>query len=204
MYFEFLVQEDSAAYALEALLPKILGEQGAPHSWTIHSYEGGADFTRSLPKRLRGYAQWMPPDHRIVILVDEDRHDCHGLKSEVRQFVAMAGLDQQHVLIRIAIEELEAWYFGDVEALCAAYPRLPEGLPRREAYRDPDAIKGGTWEALDRELVRAGYRQGLAKVEAARLIAPHMDPNRNTSHSFQVFREGLLRMAKQNTRADNQ
>lgn len=74
-----------------------------------------------------------------------------------------------------------------------AYPRLPASLSRRRPYRNPDAIAGGTAEALERELQRAGYHKaGLAKTQAARDIAPYMDPFRNSSKSFQVFCEGLI------------
>jgi len=48
------------------------------------------------------------------------------------------------VINRIAIEELEAWFFGDWPAMCAAYPKLDASVPKRAGLRDPDAIKGGT------------------------------------------------------------
>ena len=99
---------------------------------------------------------------------------------------------------RIAIQELEAWYFGDWDAVRAAYPRVSETVPRRTGYRDPDAIAGGTWEAFERVLQRSGYfAGGLRKIQAARSIAPHVDPVRNTSHSFQVFRDALLELASE-------
>ena len=48
---------------------------------------------------------------------------------------------------------------------------------------------------------KAGYFSGgLRKIEAAEQIAPHMDPSRNTSHSFQVFRDALLEAAPVNYR----
>lgn len=35
---------------------------------------------------------------------------------------------------------------------------------------------------------KAGYwRSGLPKIEVARAISAHLDPERNTSHSFRVF-----------------
>ena len=52
------------------------------------------------------------------------------------------------VVNRLAIEELEAWFFGDVEALHAAYCRVSINLQDQARYRDPDAIRGGTYEAL--------------------------------------------------------
>jgi len=97
------------------------------------------------------------------------------------------------VLNRIAVEELEAWFFGDVEAINQAYEGVPLTLGTKSAYQDPDAIKGGTWEAMERELQRAGYfKGGLAKIKAARAISANMVPSRNRSRSFQLFRKGLL------------
>ena len=94
--------------------------------------------------------------------------------------------------IDVLVEELEAWFFGDVEALRAAYPRVPASLARRAPYRDPDGIAGGTWEALYRVLKRAGYYQtSFPKTEVARNVSVHMDPSRNNTHSFRAFREGV-------------
>jgi hypothetical protein len=93
------------------------------------------------------------------------------------------------------IEELEAWYFGDWEAVRRAYPKVDATIPAQAKYRDPDAIKGGTWEALERALKKAGYfKSGLRKVELARAVAEHMEPGRNTSHSFKVLRTALTEM----------
>jgi hypothetical protein len=98
--------------------------------------------------------------------------------------------------VRVAVEELEAWFFGDMDAVRAAYPRVPPTLERGAGYRDPDAIRGGTEEALQRVLQKAGYfAGGLRKIEAAGAIAKHMDPRRNSSRSFQVFRDMLAPLA---------
>ncbi|WP_394356700.1 DUF4276 family protein [Candidatus Methanocrinis alkalitolerans] len=73
--------------------------------------------------------------------------------------------------------------------------RIPRSLETRSKYRDPDAIQGGTWEELEKELQRKGYfHGGLAKIEAAKAISAHMDPDQNRSKSFQVFRDGLRDM----------
>lgn len=59
-------------------------------------------------------------------------------------------------------------------------------------YRDPDSITG-TWEAFERILQRHGYfRGGLRKSEAARAIAPHVDPEANRSKSLSVFYRTLM------------
>jgi hypothetical protein len=98
---------------------------------------------------------------------------------------------------RIAVEELEAWYFGDWTAVCAAYPRVPQTVPSNPRYRDPDAVAKGAWEALERILRKAGYfKTGLRKIELARAVAPHMDPEKNRSHSFRALRSALLEMVE--------
>ena len=135
------------------------------------------------------------------MLIDEDRKDCRELKAKLEQAAREAGFvtksragpnESFQVVNRLAIEELEAWFFGDVEAMHAAYPRIPVNLQSKAKYRNPDAIRGGTSEALERLLIRAHYYTGkLPKTEVAQNIAQHMEPSRNRSKSFQVFVEGL-------------
>jgi hypothetical protein len=130
-----------------------------------------------------------------VVVLDEDRKDCVKLKSEILAMAEKAGLSSS-LLCRIAVEELEAWFFGDVDALAAEYLGVPLTLTSRRGYRDPDKIAGGTWEALERVLQEAGhYPRGLEKIDAAGRIARRMNVENNASRSFQVFRDGLRRIA---------
>lgn len=194
-YVDFLVEEPSMELFLRGLLPKLLGMI----HFEIYPFQGKTDLRQRLPDRLRGYAAWLPANHRIVIIVDRDDDDCLKLKAQLEEQVRHAGLwtrqqnrDFFNVVNRIAIEELEAWYFGDWEAVCAAFPRLPPTIPQQAKYRNPDAIAGGTWEAFEQILKRAGYfPTGLRKLELARTITPYMDPMRNRSRSFQVLRDAL-------------
>jgi hypothetical protein len=127
-----------------------------------------------------------------VVLLDRDDDDCVELKKILTDACAATSCD---ALCRIAIEELEAWFFGDVPGLRAAYPGVPESLHQKAKFRDPDAIAGGTWQALERILRRAHYYPGgMPKVEVARAVAEHMDPAQNRSRSFQVFVEGIVRI----------
>ena len=200
-HVEFLVEEPSMEAALRLLAPKILGDL----SFQVYSYQCKDDLLTKLPQRLRGYAQWLPQDARIVVVVDRDSDDCHRLKVRLERSAREAGLRTRTsagstgfytVVNRLAIEELEAWYFGDWEAVRAAYPRVSDKVPGRAPYRDPDAIRGGTWEAFEGLLQRAGYfKGGLRKIEAARAIAQHWEPARNTSTSFRVLRDVLQEMA---------
>jgi len=196
-HVEFLVEEVSMEAALELLLPRMLTRT----TFKIHSYQGKLDLLGKLPQRLRGYASWIPATWRIVIIVDRDDDDCDELKQRLEAVATQAGLTTRSaangtasyaVVNRLAIEELEAWYFGDWQAVRAAYPKAQPTIPAKAAYRAPDAIKGGTHEALLRVPRQAGYfTSGLRKIEAARTIAEHMVPSRNTSPSFCSLRDAL-------------
>jgi hypothetical protein len=198
MHVEFLVEEPSMEAALQQLLPRILPVET---TYRVLTFQDKKDLLDQLPVRLRGYAAWMTDDYRIVVLVDQDRQDCLVLKGQLERAAEQVGLltktragrGRFQVLNRIAIEELEAWFLGDVEAICRAYPRVSATLPRREKFRNPDAVPGGTWEALAEVLQKNGYfKGGYSKLQAAREISVYMDPARNRSKSFQVFRDGLL------------
>ncbi len=203
MHLEVLVEELSTEAALTNLLPKLLP---AHAQLAVRVFNGKQDLLRSLPNRLRGYAHWLPEDWHIVVLVDRDADDCRELKQRLDDAAIDAGLipksrvrgaERFHVLNRIAVEELEAWFLGDVSALRAAYPAVPETLGERRAYRDPDAIRGGTWEALARVL---GYsRETYPKIAVAREVSRHMKPARNRSHSFQVFASGIAGLVARDT-----
>lgn len=199
-HVELLVEEPSMEAALRLLLPKVVGDL----SFEVYPHQGKGDLLGRLPERLRGYASWIPKSWRIVVVVDRDDDDCEKLKAQLEKMAADAGLATRTaaekkacvVVNRIAIEELEAWYFGDWEAVRTMYPRVPQTISAKAKYRAPDAIKGGTWEAFERLLQSAGYfAGGLAKIEAARAVAEHMVPSRNRSPSFCALRDVLAEMA---------
>ncbi len=201
MHIEFLVEELSAREALQNLLPIILGEG---ITFDIHPYGGKRDLLAKLPARLKGYSAWLPAEWKIVVLIDGDNEDCLPLKGKLEEIAAQAGLSTKssvpedkpfQILNRLAIEELEAWFFGDVKAIVSAYPGVSRNLAQRVKFRNPDAISGGTWEALERVLQKAGHHQGgLEKLRAAREISKYMIPTENRSQSFQMFHDGLRQM----------
>lgn len=197
-HIEVMVEEPSMEKALRLLLPAMTGDI----SFEVYPHQCKDELLQRLPQRLRGYSCWLPATWRLVVIVDRDDDDCHTLKAELEGIAAMAGLGTRtqnptayQLVNRIAIEELEAWYFGDWEAVRAAYPRVNRNIPAQARYRDPDGVRGGTWEAFERVVQNVGYFDGgLRKVEAARAITPHMDPARNRSRSFQVLRDVVLEM----------
>lgn len=191
---EIFVEEASMEAALRVLVPKIVDLD-----FEVYPHDSKPELLARLPTRLAGYAAWMPASWRILVIVDRDADDCVALRQQLDAISVRAGLrpdakpgHTRQVVNRIAIEELEAWFFGDWDAVRAAYPRVPATVPAKQAYRDPDDVRGGTWEALERELRAAGYfRAGLQKIKLAREIAQHMEPDRNRSTSFRRFRDAL-------------
>lgn len=99
------------------------------------------------------------------------------------------GTDRQ-VLVRIACQEMESWYFGDMEALALAYdnPRLSK-ISAQKKYRVPDEIP-----SPKEELYR--FIPEHHQIAGAKRVAPHMDIERNTSESFRQFVSGVRRFAE--------
>ena len=197
-HLEVLVEEPSMEAFLVELLPRLLEGRA---TFSIHAHQGKADLLSKLPGRLRGYSMWLPETMRIVVLIDRDDANCNDLKQVMEDAAEAAGLltrtasggaDWQTVN-RLAIEELEAWFFGEWTGVKSAYPRASATIPNQAKYRKPDEIAGGTWEALQRILMNAGYFSGgLRKMEAASAIGKHFDPTRASSPSFIAFRETIV------------
>lgn len=186
------VEEPSMEAFLRELLPRFLDSS---RTFEIHPFQGKRDLLANLESRLKSYAKWLPPTWRIFVLVDQDADDCHQLKGSLEQIAARAGLRSRshsrknwQIVIRIVVEELEAWYFADWDAVLAAYPKISRRVPKQPRYRNPDAILGGTWESFERILRGHGYfKAGLPKIEVARVLGQRVDPSRSRSHSFHCF-----------------
>jgi Domain of unknown function (DUF4276) len=196
-HLEFLVEEPSAEAFLNQVLPRLLGDRA---SFVIHAHQGKIDLLRKLNSRLRAYARWLPERMGIVVLIDRDDADCEDLKEQMERAAGEVGLVTRttagggcwRVANRLAIEELEAWFFGEWLAVQQAYPRVSSTIPMQAPYRDSDNIAGGTWQAFERILKRAGYFSGgLRKMEAASAIGKHFCPARARSPSFRALQSAL-------------
>jgi len=131
VHLEFLVEEQSAEVAPRILVPKIVGQT---ITFDLHPLQGKLDLMRRLPARLRAYARWVQPTWiqsggtGLVVLIDEDRKDCKRLKAELEDAATVVGLPTKSsveagtpfvVLNRVVVEELEAWFLGDCDAIRA-------------------------------------------------------------------------------------
>ena len=92
-----------------------------------------------LPKILRGYGK-TPGIDAVVVVLDSDRRNCVEFLTELKTLAAGCN-PAPNTLFRIAIEEMEAWYFGDQQALTAAYPRT-KPAPVQGRVRSPPSQRG--------------------------------------------------------------
>jgi hypothetical protein len=123
-----------------------------------------------------------------VIVHDKDSWDCRVLKQELVNLCQHAG--RPDTLVRIACNELEAWYFGDLEAVGQAFGRDITAFSRKRKYRNPDNIENPKLEIKT-------IISDLQQISGAKAIAVCMDIARNTSPSFKVFIAGVLRISEE-------
>ena len=212
MHIEVLAEDSSGEKLLQILLPQFLGPHGEPHTWNLHAYKGIGRIPQNLgrkadpakrilldqlPKLLRGYGK-TPGIDAVVVLLDTDERDCVTFLAELKA-VANTCNPRQETMFRLAIEETEAWYLGDQEALLTAYPDARLDVLRRY---EQDSVCN-TWELLadavhpggSAAVKKAGWPlPGQLKHEWAEKIGPIMDPGRNISPSFGKLKDGLRRL----------
>lgn len=189
MHLEVLVEDESTAKAIEIIVPVL--QSTADDSFRVNHFQGKQDMLAKLPGRFRGYAKW-PFEHRVIVIIDQDRDDCVALKSRIEEMAHECGLATTarperpwHLAVRIAMTELESWFLGDSTAIRAAFPRVDQRKVRTRG--DVDALADAA-ERLAR-ILRSGnyYSGGVPKVEVARLVSPHLDLDANRSTSFRVL-----------------
>jgi hypothetical protein len=143
-----------------------------------------------LPAKLRGFAEALDPDQdSVLIVVDRDADDCQQLATEIRNLVtSMApGL---RVEVRVSIEELEAYYLGDLKGVKTAFPGAD--LTRARSV-DPDSVTDA-WEFFG-EIVGD---DGGHKAEWARAMgrAVTTAESQSRSASFRALCRALGRLRK--------
>ncbi len=176
----FMVEERSMKIVLDTILPKILPEDV---DFITIAHSGKSDLEKSVPIKLKA---WNQPECKFVIVRDQDTEDCIDVKNRLIDMTKGTG---REVLIRIACRELEAWYFGDLEAVSKAYGRDLTYLANKKKYRNPDMI-----HYPKKELRK--FVDKLQQLDGARRISKHMDIERNTSVSFQQLVAGIRKIMR--------
>ncbi len=217
VHFEILVEDTSGKRLLEALVPKILGANGGPHTWRIISYKGIGHIPKDLrgkldpskrvlldqlPRLLAGYGNTYPNglhDTVVVVVIDCDDKKCDTFLSDLNQILNIS-ISKPETLFRLAIEECEAWLLGDRAAVTQAYPRAKKTV--LDGYIQ-DSICG-TWEKLADAIYPGGakalegrpyFEVGTVKCEWAERIGQYINVETNASYSFGKLRDGLRKLA---------
>jgi len=178
----FLLEDYSMKVFLDGLLPRLFPD--LPFLCVPHG--GKQDLEKSLPRKLRA---WREPGIRFCVIRDNDGADCKAIKAHL---VALCQARADETLVRIACQELEAWYFGAPDALADAFGKESlRQLPARARFRDPDTI-------VNPSAALAELAEEFQKVSGARLLGQHLS-RRNSSRSFQVLIEGLDRISAEFT-----
>jgi hypothetical protein len=206
MHFEFLIEDQSGAKAMEILLPKLLDDKA---TYKIIPYKGlgrlpknllpGSDANKrilldQLPRLLRGYGK-VPHLGYVIIICDLDDRNKQLFLKELNG-VLDACNPKPDARFCLAIEEFEAWFLGDLSAVRKAYPKAQDRFLR--SYKN-DSICG-TWELLADAVCKGGSKAlktkgwqsvGMQKSIWANEISPHMNVEKNVSPSFNEMRSQL-------------
>lgn len=177
----FFLEEPSAREMLEGILPRLIPE-------TIRVrylvFNGKQDLEKNLKPKLRG---WRQPDSMFVVMRDQDSGDCRKIKFGLADLCRDTG--KNGILIRIACRELESFYLGDLAAVekGLALKGLASHQQKRK-FRNPDAL-GSPSKELQR-LTNNAYN----KIAGSRAVAPHLNLESNSSHSFNVLVSGIRKL----------
>jgi hypothetical protein len=180
----FLLEEPSMKALLDGLLPRLFPDWEPETHFKCIPHQGKSDLDVSVPRKLNA---WRIPGDRFVIVRDNDNANCVDLKRRYLGICHAAG--RPDTLVRLVCQELESWYVGDLVALAAAFedPKLNSPALRKR-FNEPD-----TREKPSVELKR--LIPSFQKVGAARSMSSALQPGQNRSKSFQVFVEGVRRLA---------
>lgn len=198
MRLHILVEGTSEEALLKAWLPRFLP---SGHTYKIICHQGKGKLPKNpsektnrglldqLPAKLRAFGKSFNSDtDRVLVLVDLDNEDCLDLKKRMTELLTYCD-PSPTVLFRIAIEETEAFYLGDLTAIKKAFPKAKTN--KANSYVQ-DSICG-TWE-LFRDIIG---EESENKVRWAKQIGPHLgiECKTNRSASFRHFCKALLRLA---------
>ncbi|HQO34674.1 MAG TPA: hypothetical protein PLG59_08440 [bacterium] len=216
MHFEILVEDQSGKKALGVLVPEIVGKE---HTVKIYAYKGIGRIPKNmrgpndpskrlllenLPKLLRGYGKTFrgyTEDYpaAVIVVCDLDRKCLITFRQEMLDILNACN-PKPNTRFCFAIEEGEAWFLGDLNAIKSAYPKAKDAV--LNSYIN-DSICG-TWEKLAdavypggaSALFSGGWQAvGAEKSKWAERIPPFMDIMNNQSPSFCHFCTKLRELA---------
>ncbi|MBF0610058.1 MAG: DUF4276 family protein [Magnetococcales bacterium] len=208
MHMEILVEDFSGKALLESLLPKMVKEG---HYYRLHSYKGLGNLPNDLkgdadpslrilldrlPKLLNGYGNTFKnqPNNpsSVMVVCDLDRRCPKKFRDQL--MLLYNNLNNKPITkFCLAVQEIEAWYLGDLQALEKAFPGK---IGQLKKMGNPDQLND-TWEFLADAIYPGGNKElkkhnvGEVKYQWAKKIGPLMDIENNQSASFQYFKKKI-------------
>jgi len=208
MHYEILIEDESGKQAMEFLIPKILtnkftyriipykGIGHIPKSLKPHIDANKRKLLNQLPRLLQGYGR-VPNIGAVIVICDLDNKDKTQFLDELYNIINNCN-PKPIVYFCLAIEEFEAWYLGDFNAIRIAFPNAKNNVLRNYVN---DSICG-TWELLadaickgGRKSIKSWIAEGEQKYIWAIKISPHMDVDNNLSPIFCEMRDLLRNIA---------
>jgi hypothetical protein len=197
MTVHFLVEGPSESALLARWAPRILkgtvvrvhphqGKGKLPANLSGPPAKDQRGLLDQLPAKLRGFANAQDSASlHVVVLVDADNDAPDELVAQIES-AAKRVAPELRVTVRLAVEETEAFYLGDLKALKKAYPQAD--MKRAQAY-GPDSICG-TWERFGEVIGDVGGN----KVAWAEAMGPLLTTKASASRSpsFQSLIRGLI------------
>lgn len=217
MYFYFLVEDSSGKVLVDLLMKKIQSKyRDIDIYYDIKAFKGLGGFTKKntvketktgkllndLTTFLKGFNKslgGLSYNATVVIVVDNDNRNTEDFRRTLDEIVDRNSITIDHVFA-IAVEEMEAWLIGDINAVLTAYPNAKRHV--LDEYIQ-DSICG-TWETLANAIYRGGLAKmrkecpsymdiGRVKAEWAKKIGTYIDIENNNSPSFKMFMEEVQR-----------
>ncbi|MEO1235660.1 MAG: DUF4276 family protein [Planctomycetota bacterium] len=196
----FFLEEPSAEALLESYLPRLMPGWKKDVDFVTIVFRGKQDLEKQLPKRLRA---WQTPGDRFLVLRDQDAQDCLAVKQSLSRAVldtlAPRNPTPAHA-VRLACRELEAWYWGNPDAVESALGVTGVvDSAGRARFRIVDEVQNPA-EALVK--ATGGAYQ---KIAGSRSIGRHLtlDPSDSRSASFKVFVSAVRRLTQNRTKRDH-
>jgi hypothetical protein len=177
----FLLEEPSMKEFLDFFIPRAFPEV----DFLCVKHEGKQDLEKSIPRKLRA---WGIPHPHFIIIRDNDQDQCRKVKRNLKELCRKGG--RPDALIRIACQELEAWYLGSLETLASVYTcNELLSFANKRKYKDPDHLASPSHEISQ---IIPEFR----KIDGARRMGQGIpiDEDLNRSDSFKVFIKGLRRI----------
>lgn len=178
MKLYIFTEESSAEICFKSVLSQAIPSS---QSFKIFAHRGREDLKQALRKALPVISR--EQGAKILITIDQDKHDCKTLKKELQEIIR--GNCQCPNKIRIVCKELESWFLGDLAAISKAYPRFkPEKYHNKSEMRNVDEIEQPS-KKLIKMLTETNGGKCPSKGELSQRISPHLNVSLNTSTSFQ-------------------